>query len=158
MYWKGKKGLSTKNSISGKTVIQKWEIKIFLIFKKAEGNGSSAGKESACNEGNPGLIPGSGRSPGERIGYPRQCSWASLVTQTVKNPPVMRETWVRSLGWEDPLEEGMATHLVILLGEPPRTEKPGRLQSMVSQRAGHDWATKHSTDLPYQKHYPESSA
>ena len=56
-------------------------------------------------------------------------SWASLVAQTVKNPPAMRETWVRSLGWEDPLEEGMATHLVILPGEPPRTEKPGRLQS-----------------------------
>ena len=165
VYWcteRKKKGLSTKNSISGKTVVQKWEIKIFLILKKAEGIGSSAGKESACNEGNPGLIPGSGRSPRERIGYPLQCSWASLVAQTVKNPPAMRETWVRSLGWEDPLEEGMATHLVILPGEPPRTEKPGRLQSMVSQRAGREHskqrATKHSTDLPYQKHYAESSA
>ena len=72
--------------------------------------GSSAGKESTCNEGDPSLIPGPGRSPGEGIGYPLQYSWACLVAQTVKNPPVMWETWVRSLGWEDPLEEGMATH------------------------------------------------
>ena len=72
--------------------------------------GSSAGKESACNEGDPGSIPELGRSAGEGIGYPPQYSWASLVAQTVKNPPAIRETWVRSLGWEDPLEEGMATH------------------------------------------------
>ena len=53
----------------------------------------SVGKESACNEGNPGLIPGSGRSAGEGIGHPLQYSWASLVAQLVKNPPAMRETW-----------------------------------------------------------------
>ena len=57
-------------------------------------SGGSAGKESACNAGNPGLIPGSGRSSGEGIGYPFQYSWASLVAQLVKNPPAMRETWV----------------------------------------------------------------
>jgi len=56
--------------------------------------GSSAGKESACNAGDPGLIPGSGRSPGEGIGYPLQYSWTSLVAQTVKNLPVMWETLV----------------------------------------------------------------
>ena len=56
--------------------------------------GSSAGKESACNAGDPSLTPGSGRSPGERIGYPRQYSWASLVAQIVKNPPAMQETQV----------------------------------------------------------------
>ena len=56
--------------------------------------GSSAGKESFCNEGDPGSIPGPGRSPGEGTGYPFQCSWASLVAQMVKNPPVKRETWV----------------------------------------------------------------
>ena len=61
----------------------------------------SVGKESTCNAGDPGLIPGSGRSPGEGIGYPLQYSWASLVAQLVKNPPAMRETWVRSLGWEE---------------------------------------------------------
>ena len=76
---------------------------------------SSAGKESACNAGDSSLIPGSGSSPGEGIGNPLQYSWASLVAQMVKNPPVMRETWVRSLGWEDPLEEGMATHCSILV-------------------------------------------
>ena len=62
----------------------------------------------------PGSIPGSRRSPGEGIGYPLQYSWASLVVQTVKNPPAMQETWVQSLGLEDPLEEGMATHSSIL--------------------------------------------
>ena len=72
------------------------------------------GKESACNAGNPGSIPGSGRSPGEGIVYPIQYSWASLVAQLVKNPPAMKETWVQSLGWEDPLEKGKATHSSIL--------------------------------------------
>ena len=56
--------------------------------------GSSAGKESAYNAGDPGLIPGSGRSPGEGIGYPFQYSWASLVDQLVKNLPAVQETWV----------------------------------------------------------------
>ena len=62
---------------------------------------SSVGKESTCNAGDPGLIPGLGRSAGEGIGYPLQYSWASLVAQLVKNPPAMWETWVRSLGWEE---------------------------------------------------------
>ena len=66
--------------------------------------GSSVGKESACNAGDSGLIPGSGRSPGERIGYLLQYSWASLVAQTGKILPAVWETWVPSLGWEDPLE------------------------------------------------------
>ena len=56
------------------------------------------------------MIPGSGRFPGEGISYPPQYSWASLVTQMVKNLPATWETWVQSLGWEDPLEEGMATY------------------------------------------------
>ena len=75
---------------------------------------SSVGKESSCNAGDPGSIPGSGRSTGEGIGYPLQYSWASLVAQFMKNPPTMRENWVRSLGWEDPLEKGEATHSTIL--------------------------------------------
>ena len=58
----------------------------------------SAGKESACNAGDSGLIPGSGRSAGEGIGYPLQHSWASLAAQLVKNPPALWETWIRSLG------------------------------------------------------------
>ena len=56
----------------------------------------------------------------------------------VKNPPAMQETWVQSLGWEDLLEEGMATHSSILACMIPWTEKPGRLQSMGSQRVRHD--------------------
>ena len=71
---------------------------------------SSIHKESACNAGDPGSITGSGRSTGEEIGYSLQYSWASLVAQLVKNPPVMQETWVRSLGWKDLLEKGMTTH------------------------------------------------
>ena len=63
---------------------------------------SSVGKESACNAGDPGLLPGSGRSAEEGIGYPLQYSWASLVAQLVKNPHAMREIWVRFPGWEDP--------------------------------------------------------
>ena len=55
---------------------------------------SSVGKESAYNSGDPGSIPGSRRSTGEGIGYPLQCSWASLVAQLVKNLPAMRDTWV----------------------------------------------------------------
>ena len=69
--------------------------------------GSSAGKELACNAGDPGSIPKSVSSPGEGIGYPLQYSWAFLVAQMVKNLPAMQETWVQSLGWKDPLEEGM---------------------------------------------------
>ena len=75
---------------------------------------SSIGKESACNAGDPSLIPGSGRSAGEGIGYPLQYSWASFVVQLVNNPPAMQETWVQSLGWEDLLEKGKVTHYSIL--------------------------------------------
>ena len=75
---------------------------------------SSVDKESACNAGDLNLIPGLGRSAGEGIGYPLQCSWASLVTQLVKNPPAMWETWVQPLGWKDPLKRGKATYSGIL--------------------------------------------
>ena len=68
----------------------------------------------------------------------------SLVAQMVKNLPLMQETWVQSLGWEDPLEEGMATHFSILAWRTPWTEEPGGLQSMGSQRVGHDWMTKNN--------------
>ena len=100
--------------------------------------GSSAGKESTCNAGDTGLISGSGRSSGDGIGYPLQYSWVSLVAQKVKNLPAMPETSVRSPGWEDLLEEGMATTPLFLHGESPWTEKPGGLQSLGSQRVGHD--------------------
>ena len=64
--------------------------------------------------------------------------WGSLVAQTVKNPPAMQETQVRSLGQEDPLEKGMATHSSILTWSISWTEEPGGLQSMGLQRIGHD--------------------
>ena len=76
--------------------------------------GSSAGRKSACNAGDPSSISGSGRSPGEGIGYPLQYSWVPLVAQLVKNPPALWETWVRSLHWEDSLEKGTATYTSIL--------------------------------------------
>ena len=76
--------------------------------------GSSVGKESACNAGDPGLIPGSGRSSGEGIGYPFWYSWVSLVAHLIKNPPAMWETWLPSLSWIDPLEKGKATHSSVL--------------------------------------------
>ena len=82
---------------------------------------SSVGKESTCNAGDPGLIPGLGRSAGEGIGYPLQYSWAFLVAQLLKNLPAMRKTWVRSLGWEDPLEKGTAAHSSILAWRIPWT-------------------------------------
>ena len=81
----------------------------------------SAGKESACNAGDPSSIPGSRRSAGEGIGYPLQYSWASLVAQLVKNLSAMREMWIQSLGWEDPLEKGKATQSSILAWRIPWT-------------------------------------
>ena len=65
------------------------------------------------------MIPESGRSPGEGIGYPLQYFWASIVAQLVKNPPAIWETWVLSLDWEDPVEKGKATHSSILAWRIP---------------------------------------
>ena len=78
------------------------------------------------------MIPGSRRS-GEGVGYPLQYSWASLVAQLVKNLPAMQETWIPSLGWEDPLEKGMATYSNILPWRIPWTA-----QTMGSQNVGHN--------------------
>ena len=64
------------------------------------------------------------------MGYPFQYYWAFLVSQMVKNPPAMQETRVQSLGWEDPLEEGIAIHSSILAWRIPMDREPGRLQSM----------------------------
>ena len=82
----------------------------------------SAGKESTCNEGDLSSIPGVGIATEEEIGYPLQYSWASL-------------------GQEDPLEKGTATHSSIMACRISRTEEPGRLQSMGLQRVGHNWVT-----------------
>ena len=81
----------------------------------------SVDKESAWSAGDPSSIPGSRRSSGEGRGYPLQYSWASLVAQLVKIFPAMWETWVRSLGWEDPLEKEKVTHSSILAYRIPWT-------------------------------------
>ena len=81
---------------------------------------SSVGKDYTCNAGDPGLIPGLGRSTREGIGYLLQFSWVSLVAQLVKNLSAV-ETWVRSLGWEDPLEKGKGIHSSILAWRIPWT-------------------------------------
>ena len=108
------------------------EYFVFLILKSmVDFPDSSVGQKSTCSVGDPGSIPGSGRSAGERIGYPPQYSphtgpplrictglqivfGASSVTQLVTNPPAMQETLVQFLGWEDPLQKEVATHSSIL--------------------------------------------
>ena len=102
---------------------------------------------ASCSAGGPSLNPGTGRYPGEEIGYPLQYSWASLMAKMVKNLPAKREIWVRFLGWEEPLEEGMATHSSILAWRIPMEKEPGGLQSMGSQRVGCDRVTKHAQPL-----------
>ena len=114
---------------------------VFLCFP-----GGSTGKESTCNVGDLGLIPGLGSSPGEEISHPLQYSWASLVAQLVKNPPAMQETLVQSLGCEDPLGKGKATHSSILAWRIPWT-----VQSMGLQRLGHDWVNFQLVFLPVQR-------
>ena len=86
------------------------------------------------NAGDPGLIPGSGRSSGEGIGSPLQYSWASLVAQPVKNLPATRETWVRPCIRKIPWEKAWQPTPVFLPGESLWTEQPGGLQSVGSQR------------------------
>ena len=101
-------GFSRKENWSGLPLLLQCAIVFvyyYLIFSLLWGRMiiiliySSVGKESACSAGDPGLIPGSGRSPGEGIGYPLQYSWAFLVAQLVKNPPAMWETWVGKILW-----------------------------------------------------------
>ena len=86
-----------------------WVLELILGFP-----GCSAGKETAGNEGDSSSTPGWGRSPEEGIAYPLRYFWVSLVAEMVKDPPAIRETWVRYLGWEDLLEEGIVTHSSIL--------------------------------------------
>ena len=100
--------------------------------------GSSAGKESACNVGDPNSIPGLGQSPGEGIGYPLQYYWASLVAQMVKNPPIIWETWVQSMDLEDPQEEGMVTQSKILAWRLAMDRGAWKATVHGLQRFGHD--------------------
>ena len=114
-------------------------------------SGSSAGKESACSARDPGSIPGSGRSPGEGIGYPLQCSWGSLVAQLVQNLPAMWETWVQSLGWEDAPEKGKATHSSIFAWKIPMDRGTWGLQSIGSQRVRHVVCVRHCSTFTMQR-------
>ena len=117
------------------------------LIKKGIGHlGSSAGKESACNAGNPGSIPAWGRSPGEGIDYPLQYSLASLVAPLVKkiHPQCGRagfDPWVGKIPWRRVWQPTP----VFLPGGCPWTDEPGGLQSMGLQRIGHNWVTKQST-------------
>ena len=123
-------------------------ISLFFFFSSSsivDFPDSSVGKESACNAGDPGLIPGLGRSAAEGTGYPLQYSWASLVAQLVKNLPAMWETWVRSLGWEDPLEKGKATHFSLLAWRIPWTiHSMGHEQLDMTEQL-----SLHITDIQY---------
>ena len=93
----------------------------FYFMRKAGFPSSSVGKESTCNAGDHSSIPGLGRATGEGIGYPLRYSCASLMAQLVKNLPAIQETWIQSLGWDDLLEKGMATHSSILARRIPWT-------------------------------------
>ena len=98
----------------------------------------SAGEESACHVGDLRSIPRVGRSPGEGNGYPLQYFGASLVAQLVKNLPAVQETWVPSLGWEDPLEKGVATHSSILAWRIPWTVwSVGHKELDTTERSSH---------------------
>ena len=128
----------TIESMESQRVGHNWATFTFLGF-----SGSSAGKESACNAGDPSSIPGKGRSTGEGVGYPLQYSWASLVAQLVKNQPAMREMWVPSLGWEDPLKKEWPPTPGFWPGEShglcsPRTckesDRAERLSLLLSQK------------------------
>ena len=122
-------------------------IHVYMIMDFPD---SSVSKESTCNAGDPSLIPGSGRSLGEGIGYPLHYSWASLVIQMVKNPLTMWETQIQSLGWEDPGRRSWQPTLVFLPGESPRTDSLVGYSLWVSKswtqlESRTQLATKHST-------------
>ena len=98
------------------------------------------------------MIPGLGTSAGEGIRYPLWYSWASLVAQLVKNPPVTWETWVRSLGWEDPLEKGKATHSSILAWRIPWTVPWGHKESDMTERLSLIFQVRPSKILSIHSH------
>ena len=129
--------MSSFSFLTCKSVIKSLSFVIPSHFQKGFPD-SSVGKESACNAGDPGLIPGSGRSPGEGIGYPLQYSWASFVAQLVKNPPEMQETWVWSLGLIPGLGrfpgEGRATRSSILAWRIPWRSPWGHKELDMTER------------------------
>ena len=108
---------------------RKWQPTPVLFPKKSHGQRSLAGYSPL------------GRKELDTTEWIHFRRWTSLVAQRLKRLPALRETWVQSLGWEDPLEKEMTTHSSILAWRIPWTEEPGGLQSTGSQRVGHDWAT-----------------
>ena len=128
-----------RDTLQGWRASEPWRcFELLLVFRahSVTFSDSSVGKEFACNAGDPGSIPGSRRSTGEETGYPLHYPWATLAAQLVKIPPAMQETWVRSLGWEDLLERGKATHSSILAWRIPWTAR-----SMGLQRVGNNGAS-----------------
>ena len=110
-WWTGRPGVL--QSMRSQRVRCDWSTELnWMEFERASLMAQLV--KSTCNARDPGLIPRSGRSTGGDIGYLLQYSWVSLVAYLVKNLPAMRETWVQSWGWEDPLEKGKATHSSIL--------------------------------------------
>ena len=125
MPWRGKGYPLQYSGLESSMYYSPWGHRIrhsWMTFTFTLGfHDSLVGKESACKAGDPSSIPGLGRSAGEGMTYPLQCSWASLVVQLVQNLPMVQETWVQSLGWEDPVEKGKAAHSSILAWRIPRT-------------------------------------
>ena len=117
---------------------------VFFFFQLKGFPDSSGGEESACNAGDSVSNPGSGRSSGEGKGNPLQYSWASLVDQLVKNSSAMQKTWVLSLGWEDPLGNGMATHSSI-----SAWRIPGSKESDTTEQLSHFSLLMHTNAVTY---------
>ena len=127
--------MSERSSDIGKIIFAPWRAFLDLRYPLSHllgFPGNPADKESTCNAGDPGLIPGSGRPAGEEIGYPFQDSWASLVAQMVR---IHLQCGRPRFGpcWENPLEKGTASQSSILAWQIPWTEEPVRWQSIVSK-------------------------
>ena len=104
------------------------------------------GKDSTGNAGDPGSIPGSERSAGEGIGYPLRYSWTYLIAQLIKNPPAMRETWVTSLGWEDPWRRERL---------PTPVFWPGEFRGLYSPRGHKELDTTEQLSLSFSPLNPD---
>ena len=114
-----------------------FKLSEFCLLFSATGSGQELGRTWDARSG---LLTSTKKAQRDTAGWAHSARWW-------KNPPPMQETWVWSMAWEDPLEKGMATHSTIPAWRISWTEEPGRLQSMVWQRVGHDWATFTFTHL-----------
>ena len=135
--------LSKIRLVKKKISVNSFYCRLYLAFASLVAQ--LVNKKIKKNAGDPGLIPGSGGSPGEVVGYPLQYSWTSLVAQMVKNPFTMWETSVRSLGWEDSPQGGHGNPLQYSCLENPHGQRSLVDYSPRSHRVRYDSATKHST-------------